>query len=141
MYLVMACKKANLTCEMGALTLMPLLGNLLAGCNLTNSFNPKGSKVVQQEQLINCGKSCTLLVCVNNVILELLSQLLPGSHITLFSGVCAADTKHCVYHHLLVIGMGVIPLPLLFTVKLRVPTYCHRIWVLLLMLMALVVES
>ena len=49
MYLVMACKDVNLACKVGTLAIMPLLGDFLAG---STSLHLKGSKVVQQEQLI-----------------------------------------------------------------------------------------
>ena len=52
MYLVMVCKDVNLVCKVGTLTIMPLPGDFLAGHCYSTSLHLKGSKVVQQEQLI-----------------------------------------------------------------------------------------
>ena len=123
-------------CEVGTLIFMPLPSNLLASCNSPNSLNPKGSEVVQEKQLIYCGESCPSPVCIGDVVLQLFSQVLSGSHIDLRPWVCTTDMQHCFHHLVFIVSFGVSPFPFRFPKLLKL---CMR-WtqVLLSMLMALV---
>jgi hypothetical protein len=79
--LIVTSEEADSASKMNSGPIMPLPCNLLACNNAASALDPKGSKVPEDEELVDMTERVTSFVCHHEIRFYLISKLMPVANI------------------------------------------------------------